>query len=215
MDVALRNLPDSPRLHYQRGYFLAMLDEFDSAKPEFDRAVALAPKTEIAYLAAAQKSYLAGDMRAAIGAARTAIEQGHENYLLLTILGDALIRSGTDRGLAEFEEAKAALAKAVEQRPNYAMAQIAFGNLLLVGHQPALAVEHLEKARQLDPQNPAVFAHLAVAYRQLHRQPDADAALDRLAKLNADEAARIHSAPGERKAIPGSAGPGGVPRRQP
>lgn len=204
IDVALRNLPDSAHLHYQRAYFLTMLDEFDAAKPEFDRAVSLAPKTEIAYVAAAQRSYFAGDMPAAIRAARAGIQQGHENYLLLTILGDALIRSGADPCFIGFQEAAAALAKAVQERPNYSLAQIAFGNALLMMHRPEVAVEHLEKARQLDPRNPSVYSHLAVAYQQLKRQPDADAALAVLAKLNADQAARINSAPGERKAIPGA-----------
>lgn len=206
IDVALRNLPGSARLHYQRAYFLALLDDFDDAKPVFDRAIDLAPKTEIGYLAAAQKSYFAGDMPAAIRAARTAVQQGHENYLLLTILGDALVRSGADPCMLEFAEAKAALIKAVEERPNYVTAQIALGNLLLIGYQPQLAIDHLEKARQLDPRNPSVYSHLAVAYRQLHKQQDADAALAVLAKLNADEAARINAAPGDRKAIPGMSG---------
>lgn len=210
IDVALRNLPDSAHLHYQRGYFLAMLDEFDSAKPEFARAVSLSPHSEIAYLAAAQKDYFAGDLPAAIQSARAAIHRGHEDYLLLTILGDSLIRTGATPGQPAFGEAKAALEKAVSVRPAYSTAQIALGNLLLMENQTASAIEHLETARQLDPRNPSVYSHLAVAYRKLGKQQDADAALAVLAKLNADEAARIRSAPGERKAIPGGSG-GAIP----
>lgn len=210
IDVALRNLPDSAHLHYQRGYFLAMLDEFDSAKPEFDRAVSLAPHSEIAYLAAAQKDYFAGDLPAAIQSARAALQKGHEDYLLLTILGDSLIRTGATPGQPAFTEAKTALEKAVAARPAYSTAQIALGNLLLLDNQTASAIEHLETARQLDPRNPSVYSHLALAYRKLGQRQDADAALAVLAKLNADEAARIRAAPGERKAIPGGSG-GAIP----
>jgi len=202
--VALRNLPDSARLHYERGHFLALLDRFDDAKLEFDRAAQLAPNREIAFLATAQKNYFAGDLDGAIRAARSGVHEGQENYLLLTILGDALLRSGATPGSPEFQEARAALEKAVTLRPRYVTAQIAFGTALALAGETAAAVEHLEQARQLDPRNPAVYSHLAVAYRKLGQAQLADSALATLAQLNADQAARIYSAPGERKAIPGA-----------
>jgi len=210
--VALRNLPESARLHYQRGYFLAMLDRFDDAKPEFDRAASLAPQSEVAFLAAAQKQYFAGNLEGAIRATRSGIREGHEDYLLLTILGDALLRSGATPGTSEFQEARAALEKAVALRPGYATAQIGFGSALALDGETAAAVEHFEKARQLDPRNPAVYSHLAVAYRKLGQAQQADAMLATLAQLNADEAAKIYSAPGERKAIPGASATPHEPR---
>jgi predicted Zn-dependent protease len=143
-------------------------------------------------------------MPAAIRAARAGISAGHENYLLLTILGDGLLRTGVDNCSVEMLEVSAALEKAVAARPNYATARVALGSALLLEGHLQEAIEQLEKARQLDPRNPSVYSHLAVAYRQVHRQKDADVALAMLAKLNADQAARINSAPGERKAIPGS-----------
>jgi len=202
--LALHNLPDSARLHYQRGYFLAMLDRFDDAKPEFALAASLAPRSEVAFLAAAQQAYFAGNMAETIRAARAGIQQGHDNYLLLTILGDALVRSGATPGKPEFEEARAALEKAVAQRPGNVMAQIALGNILEMDNQTAAAAEHFEKARLLDPRNPSVYSHLAVAYRKLGRPQQAAAMLAALAQLNAEQATKINSAPGERKPIPGS-----------
>ncbi len=202
--LALHNLPDSARLHYQRGYFLAMLDRFDDAKPEFALAVSLAPRSEVAFLAAAQRAYFSGNMAETIRVARTGIQQGYENYLLLTMLGDALIRSGAAPGTPEFEEARGALEKAIEQRPGYVMAQVALGNILEMDNQTAAAAEHFEKARQLEPRNPSVYSHLAVAYRKLGKLQQEEAMLATLAKLNAEQAAKINSAPGERKPIPGS-----------
>jgi tetratricopeptide (TPR) repeat protein len=204
VDLGLRQLPDSARLHYQRGYFLSLLDQFDSAKSDFDLAVKLAPHTEISFVASAQKALFAGNLQEAISVARAAIEEKHENYLILTILGEALIRSGASPSQPEFEEASAALSKSVTMRPGYASSQIALGYLFLLDNQPAAAVEHLEIGRRLDPRNSAVHTQLAVAYRRLGRKQDADAALATLAKLNAEQAARINSAPGDHKTIPGS-----------
>ncbi len=213
VDLALRQLPDSARLHYHRGYFLSMLDEFDDAKPEFDLAATIAPHTDIAFLAAAQKSLLAGNLAEAIRIGRAAALEGHDNYVSLTILGEALIRSGARPGQPDFKEAESALSKAIAQRPAYASSQVAIGYLLLLDNRVDSAVEHLEKGRQLDPRNPSVYSQLAVAYRKLGKQQQSDAMLAALAQLNAEQAARINSAPGERKAIPGRAA--GVERIRP
>ena len=205
VDLALRHLPDSARLHYHRGYFLSMLDQFDDAKPEFDLAAALAPHADIAFLAAAQKSFLAGNLAEAIRVGRAAAFEGHDNYVSLTILGEALIRSGASPGQPDFKEAEMALSKAIAERPANASSQVALGYLLLLDNRVASAIEHLEKGRQLDPNNPSVYSRLAVAYRKLGKQQQSDAMLAALAQLNAEQAVRINSAPGERKDIPGSA----------
>jgi tetratricopeptide (TPR) repeat protein len=203
--LPLRRLPDSGRWHYHRGYFLSMLDQFDAAKPEFDLTTALAPHTDIAFLAAAQKSFLAGNLAEAIRVGRAAVQEGHDNYVTLTILSEALIRSGASPDQPDFKEAEVAPTKAVAERPSYASSQIALGYLLLLDNRLNSAVAHLEKGLQLDPRNPSVYSHLAVAYRKLGKQQQSDAMLAALAQLNAEQAARINSAPRERKAIPGSA----------
>jgi predicted Zn-dependent protease len=203
-DLGLRHLPDSPRLHYQRAYFLSLLDQFDTAKTDFELVVKLAPHTQISFVAAAQEALFAGNLQEAISVARAAVQEQHENYLILTILGEALLRSGARPGQPEFEEATSSLKKSVAARSGYASSQIALGYLLLLNGQPDAAIEHLEIGRRLDPQNSAVYSHLAVAYRKGGRRQDADAALATLAQLNAQQAARINSAPGDRRAIPGS-----------
>jgi hypothetical protein len=68
------------------------------------------------------------------------------------------------------------------------------------------AIEHLEIGRQLDPKNPAVYSHLAVGYRKIGKKEDAQKALATLEQLNAEQAARIYYAPGDRKSIPGASG---------
>src|SRR5262249_18417075 len=127
VDLGLRQLSNSARLHYQRAYFLSLLDQFDVAKEDFDLAVSLDPQSEIAFVAGAQKNLFAGNLPEAIRIARAAVQQGHANYLSLSILGEALVRSGATPGQPEFAEAKNALMQAVVARPNYVSAQIALG----------------------------------------------------------------------------------------
>ncbi|HWC19289.1 MAG TPA: tetratricopeptide repeat protein, partial [Terriglobales bacterium] len=123
VDLGLQHLPNSASLHYQRAMFLSSLDEFDASRPDFALAKKLGAGSDIGYLAAAQESLLAGKVDEAIGAAREANRAGHSNYQLLTILGEALLRSGITPGQPQFSEAEAALNRAVSIRPNYSDAQ--------------------------------------------------------------------------------------------
>jgi predicted Zn-dependent protease len=203
VDFGLQHLPNSARLHYQRANFLAALDHLDAAKEDFELASSLEPNTEVAFDAAAQKNFLAGNLPEAIQAARAAVREHHANYLTLAILGDALLRTGATPGEPEFAEAESALKESVAARPDYARAQIAMGYLFLVNDKPAEALPYLEKGRQLDPRNPSVYRHLARAYQKLGKPQQAQEMLATLASLNAQEAQKINTAPGERKAIPG------------
>jgi len=199
-DIGLRNLPQSARLRYEQAMFLTELDRFDEAKPQFELASKLAAGTEIGYLAKAQQELFAGDVVDAIGSAREGVKQGFQNPALLTVLGEALIRSGVIPGQAEFAEAQAALERAVAQRPNDPASQIALGRLYLTAGRLGDAIAHLEMARQLEPDRPAVYANLAKAYQRHGDAQQAQDALAVLEKLNREQADRIRSAPGDRKA---------------
>jgi tetratricopeptide (TPR) repeat protein len=199
IDIGLRNLPQSARLHYERAMFLVQLDQLDQAKPDFDLVSRIAPGDEIAYLAAAHEKLLEGDIPRAIRTAREGVRKGYENAVLLTVLGEALIRSGVTPGQPEFAEAQAALEKAVTQRPNDPTSQIALGSIdLMAGHLDD-AITHLERARQLDPGLPSVYANLAKAYQRHGDVQQSHDALAALEKLNREQAERISSAPGDRK----------------
>ncbi len=203
VDLGLQHLPKSARLHYQRANFLAAMDHLDDALADFDLATSLDPHSEVAFDSAAQKNFLEGNLPAAIHAARAAVEEHHANYLTLAILGDALLRTGASPGQPEFAEAESALKECVSIRPNYARALIALGYLFLLDDKPAEALPYLEKGRQLDPRNPAVYRHLARVYKKLGQPKQTQEMLAILADLNAQEVQKINSAPGERKAIPG------------
>jgi len=199
VDLGLKNLPQSAWLHYERGMILTLLDEFDQAKVDFELASTLAAGGEVAYLSAAQKDLFAGKIPDAIGAAREGIAKGSQNPMLLTVLGEALLRSGASPGEPEFAEAQTALERSVVLRPNDAGAQAALGRLYLNANRLSEAIAHLEKARQLEPGKPSVYANLAKAYQRHGNLPAAQEVLATLEKLNRAQAERISSAPGDRK----------------
>ena len=206
IEVGLQHLPESARLHYERGYLRSMLDDFDGAKLDFERTARLAPRSEIGYLATAQENLFGGNLAEAIRVARTATAEGKQDYQLLAILGEALIRVGASPGQVEFVEARDALEKSVAVRRNYASSQIGLGHVDLLDGRLEAAIEHLEIGRGLSPKNTAVYSLLAAAYRKNGRPDQAEAMLTILAKLNQEQAQRVRTAPGDSKAIPGASG---------
>lgn len=196
LDIGLANLPDAPRLLFERGLLRSQLDDVHAAT-DFERARKLAPGSDIAYIAAAEQALLSGDVQATIRTARAGLAAGHEHYLLLTILGEALLRAGaTPATPAEFTEARSALEKAVAARPGYSSAHVALGRVYLAEQRVLDAIAQLEAGRDLDPANRAVYAALATAYRRAGQPQKAQEALVMLADLNRQEAARVGSAEG-------------------
>lgn len=200
VELGLKHLPNSARLHFERGMFLTLLDRFDDAKSDFQLARKLSPESDIAYIAGAEEAMFDGNVADAVRIARAGVEKGHDNFMLLTLLGEALLRSGIAPGQKEFDEARQALERAVAERPNYPSSQLALGKLYLLDGQAAQAVLHLQAAGEMNPGSPAVYSYLASAYRKEGDLQKAQEALDTLARLNQAQAEKIRNAPGETKA---------------
>jgi predicted Zn-dependent protease len=187
INEGLKNLPDSARLHYEKAMFLAQLGNDMESQSEFARAAKLAPATDIAYLALAQKNLFAGNVPEAVRVAREGIRAGDNDPVLLDLLGEVLIHAGAMPGEQEFAEAQALLERAVAQKPNYSPAQIALGKLYLMSNRPADAVAHLEAGQRLEPRNRSVYTSLAEAYRKLGEKEKAREMMEELGKLLAKE----------------------------
>jgi tetratricopeptide (TPR) repeat protein len=206
-DLGLQNVPASAHLLYERALFLAYQDRLDLAKKDFDRAREVAPGSDTSYMSAGQENLLEGNIPEAIHAAREGVEKFKDNYVLLQLLGEALIHSGVEPGQPEFAEAQAALEKSVALHPDYSHSQIALGKMYLMGDRLDDAIAHLEIARQLEPENTSIYSHLATAYRRKGDPKQAQKMLSILASLNDEQAAKIRSGPPVRQ---GSSEPPGV-----
>ena len=197
LEAGLGNLPESAKLHFQKGVLESQQDDAEAATREFQRVQSLAPDSEIAYIATAEQALYAGRMPDVIRATREGIQKGYQHYLLLTMLGEALLRSGaTPDTHAEFNEAQAALENAVAARPSYPSSHIALGRIYLILGRTADATAQLETGRRLDPRNKAVYPPLAGAYQRSGQPDRAKEALAALAELNKEDAARTRAADG-------------------
>lgn len=197
--TGLQHLPKSARLHYERGILLSFLDQPDPARKDLKLAGELGAGASVSFLAQAQEGLLNADMAQAIRAAREGVRKDPGNYVLLTILGQALIRQGVGPEQPEFAEARRALEKSVAERPEYSVSQLALGQLELTAGRIEEALQHLSKARQLAPDNPSAYSQLAAAYRRRGDFTEAEKALAVLAGLNRQQAAKYKLDPPDHK----------------
>ena len=200
VSLGLKHLPRSSRLFYERGALHTFMNEPNLARQDLEQASKLAPGSKISHLAGAQKGLMDGNIPEAIGSAREGIQQDPDDYVLLTILGMALIRSGASLGQADFAEAQTVLEKALSVRPNFATAQLALGQVFLMAGRLDDAIAHLGAARELAPENTSVYSNLAKAYQRQGKMSAAQEMLTILDKLNREQAATYKSAPPDQKA---------------
>lgn len=193
-DFALQHVPRSARLHYQRAVFLTSLDDFQKAKGDFELAAQLGAGSEISYIASAHEALIEGNSGAVIRIAREAMAQHKDGYIILSMLGQALIRSGVDVGDPGFSEAQKALEKSIAERPDYSESRILLAQLYLMNGRLDDAIAQLDAARALDPQNPAVYSHLATALRRKGDRKRLREVVAVLARMNQRQVTEIRDA---------------------
>ncbi|GIV61575.1 tetratricopeptide repeat protein [Rhodocaloribacter litoris] len=136
-----------------------------------------------------------GNLHGALRAALAVIQQYPFLPEAYATAGDLLVRQGRyDEALAYFEAAH-------ERRPS-AGVHYMIGTLRLVRGELDAAVEHLERGRALDPDNPLLLYQLARAYVARGRVPAARAVLEHLLARHPDHAAARTLLDGLSAAVP-------------
>lgn len=177
-DISVRRVPASHRLHLQRGVALAMKGRFEDAQEAFRTAAGLAPERNLPGVALGLILMQQDRLPDAVRVLREQAERHPEDYLVQWFLAEALHRSGVRPGAAGEAEAVAALRASVGLHPELFESHLLLGKMLARRGELDEAIEHLERARELDPDDVSATYQLALVYR---RQGQADRARELLA----------------------------------
>lgn len=164
-DIGVERLPDSHRLHLQRGVALAMKGRFEDAERAFARSAELAPGESLPGSALGLILMQQDRLPDAVHVLRARRRQEPDDYLVLWFLAEALQRSGVDPGAPEEAEAVDALQKSVSLNPDLFQSRLLLGKMLARRGALNEAIRHLEKARTIDPDEVSATYQLALAYR--------------------------------------------------
>ncbi len=177
-DISVERIPDSHRLHLQRGVALAMKGRFEDAEVAFAEASELAPGTNLPHVALGLILMQQDRLPDAVRVLRERNQESGGDYLVQWFLAEALHRSGALPDSAEESEAVEALRRALESNPELYQARVLLGRMLVRRGELDQAIGHLERARELAPDDVAATYQLALAHRG---RGDADRARELLA----------------------------------
>lgn len=168
---AIAFAPNHFDAQFSLGRLLFGMGDDNGAIRAFRIATTLKPSHPQALFFLASTQERSGDIVGALTSYRSLIATHPEMFEGHLGLGVLL----TKRGSANREEGLKELRRALEINTNLYEARVALGRALVANGQAQDAIEHLERAAQLAPDNPEPHYQLSLAYRRLGRKDEAAA----------------------------------------
>jgi tetratricopeptide (TPR) repeat protein len=183
VNAGLARIPTSARLYTMRGAIHAERSELESAMRDFEHAGSLRPDELYGSVGLSLVLRQTARFPEAIALLRKKLRQKPRDATLNYLLSDAITRSDPAPSSPEFHEAETALRRALGAKPRFAKAHAALGKLYLRAGKLAAAVDELSAAAALEAGDRLALNQLVMAYRQLGRQAEAEAAAANLKAL--------------------------------
>jgi tetratricopeptide (TPR) repeat protein len=187
LDVGTHYVPDSYRMHIQRGVSYVMRGAIDKAESDFETAATLAPDKSLPYLALSWVWIESGKTAKAVEVLRQKWKEPNFDYLVPYAFGVALVRSGVESGSAAGDEAITAFELSVSRNSKFSHSHSELGKLLFKNGETDRAISELKIATALDPDDSGPFYVLAQAYRKKGLQAEAKQMLARVSQLHSEE----------------------------
>lgn len=165
-DISVERIPESDRLHVQRGVALAMKGRFEDAQAAFGEASRLAPDRNLPGVALGLILMQRDRLPEAVQVLRDRRERAGNDYLVHWFLAEALNRSGTEPGSAEEREAIDALRRSVDLNPELFQSRLLLGKMLARRGEFEDAIRQLERARSIDSDDVSATYQLGLVYRR-------------------------------------------------
>lgn len=186
-DIGLSHLPDSERLHLERGLLRVMKGQFTEAQDDFLRAARVAPQGVLPGVALGLIAMQMGRLDRAVEILRGAAKAHPDSYLAQYWYGRALMQSGAAPGTEEALEAAAAFEACIRLNPSFWHARLDLSKILLDSGAVDSAIRQLEEAVALNPGSGGPLYMLSQAYRRKGDQTRARDLALRASKLKSED----------------------------
>lgn len=188
--AAIEGDPENAEYHHNKGVILYDMKRIDEAEAAFRRALALNPGQAGTYASLAMILAERGDRQQAV------------EYCLQSTALDPLYDEGHSAcrellwDLGDSENMNVSYKLACERYPDSPEIIVNYGAALLDSHRPGEAIEVLDQALALDPQNAAALGKKGVAYARLGRSREAIAVLQEAIAIDGSDYS-LHEALGD------------------
>jgi tetratricopeptide (TPR) repeat protein len=203
--AGISRIPRAASLFLIRGVAYAQLAEYDKAESDFVTAAGIEPdqphSTIAMSLLYSDRNQLDKEKELLKSQLKVTPNDAVTNYLLANLL----LRSGAEPGRPEFNEARADLARSLQAKPDSVEAQILMGKLLEQQNDLSGALDHLQLALKIEPDNRSALDREFLLLRKLHRNREAAEVVDHLKSVlnnelkqeNAAARVRVNPQPSE------------------
>jgi tetratricopeptide (TPR) repeat protein len=180
LTLGISRLPKAPALYAVRGIAFAQLSKYDEATQDFAQATELDPKSLFGKVARTVLDMETDKPEAARQTLLKQLEKNPNDPETNTLLADLLIHQGATPSTPEFGQAKAAVMRALQKKPDSIDALNLMGKIECDEDNLAGALPYFERAYRLDPQNHTTLNQMLLIYRKLGRKEDAARVADQL-----------------------------------
>ena len=183
LTVGILHLPQDAVLYAVRGIAYAELSRYDDAEKDFGQARELDPKGAFSELAHSVLYAERNQPEQLEQSLRQQVHKTPDDPVMNTLLAEMLIRRGALPSTPEFSEAKAAVAQALKRNPQYVEALILQAKIDSDENDLAGALDALERAAKVEPDNHAVLNQELLILRKLGRKQDSARVAQQLKNL--------------------------------
>lgn len=177
--VGLRHSPNAPELYVARGVLEVQLAQYDRADADFAAAERLDPRQGFGSLARGLSEIQQNDFDKALDTVREQLKTRQNDEFLYYLLAEILSSRGAQAGTPEFREAVAAARRAVELKPDFALARDVLSRLYLESGDVDHAIEQCRLALRDNP-NDATAVYRLIRALQRSGRPGAAAEIKSL-----------------------------------
>jgi serine/threonine protein kinase/Flp pilus assembly protein TadD len=162
---ALELDPDSAEAHASRGLALSLSKRYEESQQEFETAIRLDPKLFEAYYFYARACFVQGRLEEAARLFDKSSRLRPEDYQSPNLLGVCYLGLGKkEEALGAFRRCADVVTRHLEFHPDDVRALYLGGQALAVLGEHARAVIWAERARALDPADPAILFNVACVF---------------------------------------------------
>jgi TolB-like protein/Tfp pilus assembly protein PilF len=179
-NTALELQPDLAEAHLSRGMAVSLSKRFEEAREEFEKAIALDPKSYEALYWYGRNEVSQGEYEHAIVLLERAALVRPEDYVAVNFIAQALRSLGRDAESMDVSRRQAVLVEQhLELHPEDSRALIIAATMYARMGEPERGAEYAQRAMAVDPDDPRVLYNIACAFSCSGRIPEALDALER------------------------------------
>jgi tetratricopeptide (TPR) repeat protein len=186
VNAGLHVLPDSAPLYLERGVLeVQMMDRYDQANADFQKAEALNPRQNYSSVALGISLLQENKLDESVQVVKQRLAKAPDDPVLNYLLAELCIRKGVEPGTPAFQEALAAARRALRKEPGFNLAADTLTELYLRSGQTDLAERTSRLALKSDPNDQSALYHLIVCLRKKGDRAELPHLVQRLAEVTA------------------------------